>query len=80
MRRTKQMEQWVQRNLAHQAEYGYGLYSVIHNSSGLLIGYCGLEHITLDRGLAAELGTIFAATIGTRATPPRPRRRCATTR
>ena len=54
-----QMEQWVQRNLAHQARYGYGLYAVILKQSGQLIGDCGLEQMELDGGPAAELGYDF---------------------
>jgi RimJ/RimL family protein N-acetyltransferase len=38
-----QMERWVARNLEHQDRYGYGLFSVIRQSDGLLIGDCGLE-------------------------------------
>jgi ribosomal-protein-alanine N-acetyltransferase len=54
-----QMDQWVARNLAHQAEHGYGLYSVILKASGRLIGDCGLERMDLDDGPAAELGYDF---------------------
>lgn len=51
-----QMTQWLQRNLAHQLQYGYGLFAVIHKADGLLIGDCGLEMMTLDEALVAELG------------------------
>lgn len=54
-----QMDQWVARNLAHQAEHGYGLYAVILKASGKLIGDCGLEHMDLEGGPAAELGYDF---------------------
>src|SRR5438270_3398380 len=54
-----QMEAWVARNLAHQAEHGYGLYAAILKASGRLIGDCGLEQMTLDGGAAAELGYDF---------------------
>ena len=54
-----QMEQWVARNLAHQAEHGYGLYAVILKASGKLIGDCGLERVDLADGPAAELGYDF---------------------
>ena len=33
----EQMSGWLQRNLDHQEEYGYGLYSVILKSNDLLI-------------------------------------------
>ncbi len=54
-----QMDQWVQRNLAHQARHGYGLFSVILKTSGLLVGDCGLEHMEVDGVQAAELGYDF---------------------
>ena len=54
-----QMDAWVARNLAHQTEFGYGLYAVILKATGLLIGDCGLEHMELPDGPAAELGYDF---------------------
>jgi RimJ/RimL family protein N-acetyltransferase len=53
------MTQWVQRNLDHQIEHGYGLFSVILKSSGLLIGDCGLEWMEVDSAPVAELGYDF---------------------
>lgn len=52
----EQMQAWLQRNLDHQAEYGYGLFSIIDRDSGLLIGDCGLEQMEVDSVQAAELG------------------------
>lgn len=54
-----QMEHWVNRNLEHQTEFGYGLFSVIHKESSVLIGDCGLEQMSVDGALAAELGYDF---------------------
>lgn len=54
-----QMERWLQRNLAHQEEFGYGLFSVILKATGELIGDCGLEQME-DQG-AAELGYDFCS-------------------
>ncbi len=54
-----QMEQWVQCNLDHQQEFGYGLFSVILKSSGLLIGDCGLEQMNVKGETVAELGYDF---------------------
>jgi RimJ/RimL family protein N-acetyltransferase len=51
-----QMQGWLDRNLAHQAEHGYGLFSVIRKADGLLIGNCGLEQMMVDGQAAAELG------------------------
>jgi [ribosomal protein S5]-alanine N-acetyltransferase len=53
----EQMQHWLQRNLDHQKEFGYGLFSVILKQSGGLIGDCGLEQME-DQG-AAELGYDF---------------------
>jgi len=39
----QQMAHWLQRNLDHQLQYGYGLFAVILKANGLLIGDCGLE-------------------------------------
>ncbi|MGD8822549.1 MAG: GNAT family N-acetyltransferase [Anaerolineales bacterium] len=54
-----QMRAWLDRNLAHQEEHGYGLFSVILKSGGTLIGNCGLEHMQVDGQPAAELGYDF---------------------
>jgi [ribosomal protein S5]-alanine N-acetyltransferase len=54
-----QMEQWVRRNLDHQDEFGYGLFSVILKSNGLLIGDCGLEQMDVEGETVAELGYDF---------------------
>jgi RimJ/RimL family protein N-acetyltransferase len=53
----EQMERWLKRNLDHQNEFGYGLFSVILKETGELIGDCGLEQME-DMG-AAELGYDF---------------------
>jgi RimJ/RimL family protein N-acetyltransferase len=55
----EQMERWLQRNLDHQVEYGYGLFSVILKSSGILIGDCGLEQMEVNNERVAELGYDF---------------------
>ncbi len=52
----EQMQGWLQRNLDHQAEFGYGLFSIIHKADGLLIGDCGLEQMDVDGVRVAELG------------------------
>ena len=53
----EQMQHWLQRNLDHQNEYGYGLFSVLLKETGELIGDCGLEQ--MDDMHAAELGYDF---------------------
>ena len=54
-----QMTQWVQRNLDHQAMHGYGLFSVLLKSNGLLVGDCGLEWMELEGTRVTELGYDF---------------------
>lgn len=55
----QQMAGWLQRNLDHQAEYGFGLFSVVLKENGLLIGDCGLEMMDVDGMQVAELGYDF---------------------
>ena len=55
----EQMERWLQRNLAHQEEFGYGLFSVLLKDTGELIGDCGLEHMQVGDTKIAELGYDF---------------------
>jgi [ribosomal protein S5]-alanine N-acetyltransferase len=54
-----QMVQWLQRNLDHQAQYGYGLFSVILKADQTLVGDCGLEMMEVDNAQVAELGYDF---------------------
>lgn len=54
-----QMQGWLNRNLRHQAEHGYGLFSVIRQADGRLIGNCGLEQMSVDGLIVAELGYDF---------------------
>lgn len=54
-----QMQGWLQRNLDHQNEFGYGLFSVLHKTSGVLIGDSGLERMDEDGVVAAEVGYDF---------------------
>ena len=57
----EQMAGWLKRNLDHQAEFGYGLFSVLRRETGELIGDCGLE-VMEDMG-AAELGYDFRSDV-----------------
>jgi [ribosomal protein S5]-alanine N-acetyltransferase len=52
----EQMERWLNRNLEHQAQYGYGLFSIFLRAEGTLIGDCGLEHMELGGRSEVELG------------------------
>lgn len=55
----EQMQHWLSRNLEHQQQYGYGLFSVLLKESGELIGDCGLEQMDLGGQTLAELGYDF---------------------
>jgi RimJ/RimL family protein N-acetyltransferase len=53
------MRYWLERNLRHQDEFGYGLFSVIRRADNLLIGDCGLERMEVEGRNVAELGYDF---------------------
>jgi ribosomal-protein-alanine N-acetyltransferase len=53
------MKQWLLRNLNHQDQYGYGLFSVILKESGELVGDCGLEHTEVEGSPEVEIGYDF---------------------
>jgi RimJ/RimL family protein N-acetyltransferase len=55
----KQMMAWLRRNLDHQNQYGYGLFSVILKENDELIGDCGLEQMEVEGVRIAELGYDF---------------------
>jgi RimJ/RimL family protein N-acetyltransferase len=57
------MSRWLQCNLDHQAEYGYGLFSVVLKENGVLIGDCGLEMMEVDGLQVAELGYDFRSDV-----------------
>jgi ribosomal-protein-alanine N-acetyltransferase len=49
------MERWVERNLAHQRDHGYGLFTLIDKADGTVIGDCGLEHMDIGAELGYDL-------------------------
>ena len=55
----EQVRRWLERNLDHQREHGYGLFAVCLKDSGRLIGDCGLELMNLSGEPVAELGYDF---------------------
>jgi RimJ/RimL family protein N-acetyltransferase len=59
----EQMQHWLQRNLDHQAQFGYGLFSVVDKASGRLIGDCGLEQMEVEGQAVAELGYDFRSDV-----------------
>ena len=52
----EQVGRWLERNLDHQREHGFGLFAVCLKVDGLLIGDCGLELMEVDGEQVAELG------------------------
>jgi RimJ/RimL family protein N-acetyltransferase len=52
----EQTRRWLERNLAHQHEHGYGLFAVCLKRDGRLIGDCGLELMEVTDERVAELG------------------------
>jgi RimJ/RimL family protein N-acetyltransferase len=55
----EQVRRWLERNLRHQREHGFGLFAACLKADGRLIGDCGLELIELSGELVAELGYDF---------------------
>jgi RimJ/RimL family protein N-acetyltransferase len=55
----EQVHGWLQRNLEHQREHGYGLFAVCLKADGRLIGDCGLELMEVAGERVAELGYDF---------------------
>jgi len=55
----ERMIRWLDSNLDHQDQYGYGLFSVILKSEEILIGDCGLENMAVDGEQVTELGYDF---------------------
>ncbi|MEM8858690.1 MAG: GNAT family N-acetyltransferase [Chloroflexota bacterium] len=51
-----QAKRWLERNLMHQEEHGFGLYSVILKEAGDWIGDCGLECSEFNGHEAVEIG------------------------
>jgi RimJ/RimL family protein N-acetyltransferase len=54
-----QLEHWIHGNLVHQNNFGYGLFSVILKTNGLLIGNCGLQRMEIGGVEVVELGYEF---------------------
>jgi RimJ/RimL family protein N-acetyltransferase len=59
----EQMQGWLDRNLRHHEEHGFGLFSVIDKASGTLVGDCGLEIMEVDESHEAELGYDFRSDV-----------------
>jgi [ribosomal protein S5]-alanine N-acetyltransferase len=55
----EQVRRWLERNLDHQREHGYGLFAVCLKTDGRLIGDCGLELMEVSGEQVAELGYDF---------------------
>ncbi len=51
-----QTVRWVQLNLKHQHQHGFGLFTVSLRATGEVIGDCGFERMTLEGAPVTELG------------------------
>jgi RimJ/RimL family protein N-acetyltransferase len=56
-----QTTRWMERNLVHQREHGFGLFSVVLRENGRVIGDCGLEAMEVDGEAGFELGYDLAS-------------------
>lgn len=54
-----QVRGWLQRNLDHRREHGYGLFAVVLEENDRLIGDCGLERMDVAEKSVVELGYDF---------------------
>jgi RimJ/RimL family protein N-acetyltransferase len=54
-----QVRRWLERNLAHQREHGYGVFAVCLKEDNRLIGDCGLELLEVAGEHVVELGYDF---------------------
>ena len=52
----EEMNAWVARNLEHQRQHGYGLFTVELSDVALVIGDCGLERQEIGGRVETELG------------------------
>jgi ribosomal-protein-alanine N-acetyltransferase len=50
-----EMDRWVARNLQHQADHGYGLFTVLLKETSAVIGDCGLERMDVGDELGYDL-------------------------
>jgi [ribosomal protein S5]-alanine N-acetyltransferase len=55
----EQTSRWLQRNLDHQTEFGYGLFSILLKETEALVGDCGLERMDIGGTPVTELGYDF---------------------
>ena len=55
----EQVHSWLERNLDHQREHGYGLFAVCLKTDDRLIGDCGLELMEVSGERVVELGYDF---------------------
>lgn len=55
----EEVRQWLDRQLARYARYGFGLWAVIERASGQLIGQCGLTMQDWSGREVLEIGYLF---------------------
>jgi len=74
----EQARRWLERNLHHQREHGYGRFAACLKTDDRLIGDCGLELMEMSGERVAELGYDFRSDCWNRDTPLRQLALCAT--
>lgn len=55
----KEVQEWLDRQLARYEQYGFGLWAVILKETGELIGQCGLTMQPWKNGEVLEIGYLF---------------------
>ena len=53
---VSEMRGWVERNLVHVRQHGFGLWTIVEAAGGEVIGDCGFEMIRFDGTTLPELG------------------------
>ena len=55
-----EVAEWLERQLARYAEYGFGLWAVLRKTGGDMIGQCGITMQAVGEQLVPEVGYLFA--------------------
>ena len=55
-----EVTEWLERQLARYAEYGFGLWAVLRKTGGDMIGQCGITMQAVGEQLVPEVGYLFA--------------------
>ncbi len=53
---SDKVNRWIEWNRASYKDYGYGLWTVLHKESGIVLGDCGLIRQVVDDTVEVEIG------------------------